>query len=235
MSLPQPTGLPFADAKVLSRQGMRPRRHYWHNGVDLAKVVNGDPVRGVPGGPIAPGTVEEVCRSGSARCSGYGNSLLVKHDDDLYSFYAHLDAIHAEPGDEVMPGDHLYDVGVSFGTPSDPARVLPVPHLHLEIVHAGFPFSARNVAARYDVLRELAAGGIGLLGETLAYVDPFEYAEPALVADAAKARNFSPVSKELDWPSWPLYVGLGAAAIVGGLIVLSPGRDRQWDVARRFR
>jgi murein DD-endopeptidase MepM/ murein hydrolase activator NlpD len=235
MTLPMPSGLPFPDAKLLSRQGMRPRRTHWHNGIDLAQVIGGRSVRGTPGGPIAVGTVEDVCYAGSTRCSGYGNTILVKHDDDLYSFYAHLDKIYVEEGDEVFPGDHMYDVGVTFGTPDDPTRTLPVPHLHLEILHAGFPFGANNTAARYDVLRELAAAGLGLLGDRLAYLDPFDYAEPLLAANVAKARSFGAVPKELDWPTWPLYVGFGGLVLVGGLIALAPGRDRQWDAVRRMR
>lgn len=229
MTLPMPTGLPFPNARILSRQGMRPRRTHWHNGVDFAQVVDGHSVRGTPGGPIAIGTVEEICRTGSPRCSGYGNTILVKHADDLYSFYAHLDHVYVNVGDEVFPGDHMYDVGVTFGTPADPARVLPVPHLHLEILHAGFPFAADNVAARYDVLHELAAAGLGLDGDRLAYREPSEYAEPQLLADVTTAKSFSPVGKELDWSAWPVYVAFGLAGIVSLLIALVPSPRREDD------
>ena len=55
--LPQPTGLPFPEPHILSRQGPRPHRRFWHHGVDLAQVVGGHSVLGTPGGPIAPGKV----------------------------------------------------------------------------------------------------------------------------------------------------------------------------------
>ena len=224
--LPFPVGLPFPVPALVSRQGMRPTRHFWHEGVDLGHLVNGKPVAGVHGGPVAQGTVEETCLAGSARCSGYGNGILVRHSDDVFTWYAHLDAIHVAPGDVVSPGDWMYDVGTTFGTPSDPNRRLAVPHLHLEIVHAGWPFSARNTAARYDVLHELAAVGVGLSGTTLAVVDPFEYAEPALVADASKAWSFGAAPKEMDWPTWPIWAAfLGSAAVVA-LIAATPSRRR---------
>jgi len=221
-----PAGLPFDGASILSRQGMRPRRTHWHQGLDLSRVVNGKSERGTHGGPVAPGVVSETCYTGSLRCSGYGNGILVEHGPDVFSWYGHLDAIHVSPGDEVEPGDWMYDVGTTFGTPANPGRRLAVPHLHLELVHAGWPFGANDTAARYDVLRELAAAGVGLDGTRLALVEPFEYAEPSLVASASKARSFSPVPKELDWASWPLWVAFGGTAAVLALIAATPGRRR---------
>lgn len=224
--LPSPAGLPFDGASLMSRQGMRPRRSHWHQGTDWSRIVGGKSERGTHGGPVAPGVVRETCRSGSARCSGYGNGILVEHSDDVFSWYAHLDAIHVAPGDEVAPGDWMYDVGTTFGTPADPNRRLAVPHLHLELVHAGWPFGSRDITARYDVLRELAASGVGLDGTRLVLTDPFDYAEPSLVADASKALSFSAVPKELDWATWPLWVAFGGSAAVLALIAATPGRRR---------
>ncbi len=224
--LPSPAGLPFDGASVLSRQGMRPRRSHWHEGLDLSRVVNGKSERGTHGGPIAPGVVAETCHAGSPRCSGYGNGILVEHDPDLFSWYGHLDAIHVEPGDEVEVGDWIYDVGTTFGTPADPNRRLAVPHLHLELVHAGWPFGSNDTAARYDVLHELAAAGVGLDGTRLALTDPFDYSEPSLVADASKARSFSAAPKELDFATWPLWLMFGGSAAVLALMAITPSRRR---------
>lgn len=232
--LPYPVGLPFPEARVLSRQGMRPRRSHYHQGVDWAVVRNGKSEYGTFGGPVAYGVVEEVCFAGSPRCSGYGNGILVNHGSDTYSWYAHLAAIYVVAGDEVYPGDHMYDVGNSFGTPSDPGRTLAVPHLHLEIVHGGWPFGAHNVAARYDVLHELAAVGVGLQGDVLvADLEPFEYSEPALVADVAKARDWQAAPPESRWSRWPLYLAFGGMAAVGGLIAFA-GRGSRPKMRARW-
>ncbi len=229
--LPYPVGLPFENASIMSRQGQRPRRTHYHQGVDFVSIVDGHSQYGVPGGPIASGSVAEVCYTGSPRCSGYGNGILVRHDDDIYSWYAHLAKIYVAVGDEVLPGDHMYDVGNSFGTPSEPGRTLAVPHLHLELTHAGWPFGARDVAARYDVLSELAAVGLGLSGAQLvADLEPFVYAEPLLaLSDVAKSLDVSPAPPEARWKSWPLWVGFGGVVLVGGLIAFSGGSRRSYE------
>lgn len=235
MSLPYPVGLPFANATLLSRQGMRPRRSHWHHGTDWAVVHDGHSEFGTFGGPIAYGIVKEVDLAGSVRSSGYGNGILVDHGSSTYSWYAHLDAIYVEAGDEVYPGDHIYDVGVSFGTPHDPTRTLAVPHLHLELVRSGWPFAASNVAARYDVLHELALVGIGLVGEQLvAGLEPFTYDEQGLTRDVMTAKSWSAAGDGLDWSTWPVWLGFGGAVLVGGAIALAP-RSREHDVLRRHR
>lgn len=239
MPLPVPVSPPFPNARLLSHQGLPPRRSNWHNGIDLAVRVGRRSEYGTHGGPIAPGVVEETCYAGSARCSGYGNGILVRHEDDLFSWYAHLAAIYVEPGDEVQPGDHMYDVGDTFGTPSNPGRTLAVPHLHLELVHAGWPFAGNNIQARYDVLHELAAGGVGFTdGILVAGLDPFEYESHYLAADASAIKSFSPVPKELDWqmPTWPFWLGFGGAALAGAAIAVSPRRRgaREREIVRKF-
>ena len=227
-TLAMPVGLPFPDVTLISRQGPQPGRNHWHQGIDIGHVLpNGRAERGVHGGPIAAGTVFAVCPTGGIKCSGYGNTIVVQHGGDLFSQYSHLDHVYVAPGDVVNPGDHMYDVGVTFGTPEDPARVLAVPHVHFEILHAGWPFGASNVAARYDVLSVLAASGIVLDGQKLALGDPTDYHEAVLaMADPAHYKNFSPVPKALDWPSWPVYVAFALTGLVSLAIALAPGGRR---------
>jgi len=182
--------LPFSQARepvegaiLVSRQGPRPGRRTWHNGIDLGGVSIGTPVY-----PIAPGTVSHVCVNGED-CCGYGNAVLVKHGDDLFSFYAHLDSVTVTVGNVV--GDvPIGAIGNTFGdVRAHGCPPLPmVEHLHLEIQHAGFPLEGRDYSSRYDVLQVLASGGLRIASSgRLTRSDPFEYSDPVLAAATEKS------------------------------------------------
>lgn len=105
--------------KVYSRFGMRHRRR--HQGVDL---------------PLQRG--EPVCAafSGRVRVSkyykGYGNLVIIRHENGLETFYAHLSERSVEPGDWVDAGDKI-GLGGSTGRSSGP-------HLHFETRYHGYAF-----------------------------------------------------------------------------------------------
>lgn len=69
---------------------------------------------------------------------GYGNLLIVKHDDVFLSAYAHNSKLLVKEGDVVKAGQTIAQIGDSGtdrvklhfevrrkGTPVDPAKVLP--------------------------------------------------------------------------------------------------------------
>lgn len=69
---------------------------------------------------------------------GYGQLIIVKHDDRLLSAYAHNERLHVTEGDTVSGGQHIADMGRSAGgrtllhfeirrdgKPVDPSRYLP--------------------------------------------------------------------------------------------------------------
>jgi len=69
---------------------------------------------------------------------GYGNLLIVKHDDHLLSVYGHNDALLVKEGDQVRQGQAIARLGSSDsdrprlrfeirrdGRPVDPVRLLP--------------------------------------------------------------------------------------------------------------
>jgi murein DD-endopeptidase MepM/ murein hydrolase activator NlpD len=89
---------------------------FFHQGIDLDGIT-GDPVK-----PIAKGVVKEI---GHSRF-GYGNSILIKHDGGVYSFYAHLSKINVRLGDEVDLDSIIGNVGSSGRAFGD--------HLHLEVI-----------------------------------------------------------------------------------------------------
>ncbi|MGH3325477.1 MAG: M23 family metallopeptidase, partial [Streptomyces sp.] len=63
-----------------------------HSGQDFA-VPTGTQVKSVHGG-----TVVKAGPNGAGDGSSYGNAVVIKHDDNTYSQYAHLDSLQVKPG-----------------------------------------------------------------------------------------------------------------------------------------
>ena len=91
-----------------------------HKGIDLA-APKGNPVRAVLDGVVVLSGV---------KYSGYGNMVIIKHNDNLMSVYAHLDELHFHKGDSVKQGEVI-------GTVGDSGQVTGV-HLHFEVVDKGY-------------------------------------------------------------------------------------------------
>lgn len=99
-----------------------------HKGIDLDGRA-GDPVRAANSGVV-------VYAGSGVR--GYGNLLIVKHDDVFLSAYAHNSKLLVKEGDVVRAGQTIAEIGDSGtdrvklhfevrrkGSPVDPAKVLP--------------------------------------------------------------------------------------------------------------
>ena len=84
-----------------------------HNGVDIA-VPEGTPVK-----PVAPGVV-----SFSGFRPGYGNMVIIGHDDGMVTVYAHNSALLVKEGEQVAAGSTIAFSG-STGRSTGP-------HLHFE-------------------------------------------------------------------------------------------------------
>ena len=105
--------------QVYSKFGYRRRRR--HQGVDL---------------PLPTGTPVAVAFDGRVRYSsyvrGYGNLVIVRHENGLETFYGHLSKRLAEPGQWVRAGE-IIGLGGSTGRSSGP-------HLHFETRYKGYAF-----------------------------------------------------------------------------------------------
>lgn len=99
------------DEPIIVNQGFS----FLHWGVDLKAPL------GAPIYPIMKGVVE-ITEFGRF---GYGNSIVVDHQNGLKSRYAHLSRIDVRQGDEVNPKNSIGLVG-STGHSTGP-------HLHLEV------------------------------------------------------------------------------------------------------
>ncbi|MDJ0466356.1 M23 family metallopeptidase [Streptomyces sp. H27-C3] len=90
-----------------------------HSGQDFAVKI-GTPVEAVHGG-----TVVKSGPNGAGDGPAYGNAIVIKHDNNTYSQYAHLSKVDAHPGQKVKTGQRIALSG-NTGNSSGP-------HLHFEI------------------------------------------------------------------------------------------------------
>lgn len=104
-----------ADGQIIARYGQGDSK-----GLDIA---------GPAGAPIRAAASGRVVYQGSG-LRGYGQLIIVKHNDDFLSAYAHNDRVYVKEGDVVKRGQKIADMG-SSGTD----RV----KLHFEIRHRGVP------------------------------------------------------------------------------------------------
>ena len=99
-----------------------------NNGIDIA---------GTPGQAIYAAADGRVVYSGSG-LRGYGQLIILKHNDDFLSAYAHNDKIFVKEGDVIKRGHHIAAMGSSGadrtklhfeirrgGVPVDPTQYLP--------------------------------------------------------------------------------------------------------------
>jgi len=114
--------LPAVGGTITSKVGMRidPIDGIWrqHNGIDIA-IPTGTPIR-----PVAQGV---VVYSGSR--SGYGNTVVVEHDNGIITLYAHNSQILVAQGQPVTSESTLALSGSSGRSTG--------PHLHFEAWQAG--------------------------------------------------------------------------------------------------
>lgn len=89
-----------------------------NKGIDIA---------GTKGQPVKAAAAGRVVYAGNA-LQGYGNLIIIKHNDDFLSAYAHNDSIKVDEQDTVKAGDTIATLG-STGTNSN--------KLHFEIRYQG--------------------------------------------------------------------------------------------------
>ena len=105
--------------KVYSKFGIRHRRR--HQGCDLP-LSTGDPVRAAFDGKIRI----------SNYTKGYGNLVVIRHENGLETAYGHLSRRDVKVGDWVTAGD-IIGLGGSTGRSTGP-------HLHFETRYQGYAF-----------------------------------------------------------------------------------------------
>ncbi|WP_267244210.1 M23 family metallopeptidase [Streptomyces sp. PR69] len=90
-----------------------------HSGQDFAVPV------GTKVSAVHSGTVVKAGPNGAGDGPAYGNAVVIKHDNNTYSQYAHLSRVDVKPGQKVKAGQRIALSG-NTGNSSGP-------HLHFEI------------------------------------------------------------------------------------------------------
>lgn len=129
-----------ANYRITSNYGYRHRR--MHRGVDL----------GYPEGTPVSAAWDGIVRisKGTANTGGYGNLVVIRHDNGLETYYAHLSRRLVNPGQMVKAGDIIGlggNTGRSYGS-----------HLHFEVRYLGNDINPNrlidfeNFKTKYDTL-----------------------------------------------------------------------------------
>lgn len=120
--------LPIEDGKFWVSSFYGPRKKLngkwgFHYGIDMAAH------RGTLVTAVAKGVIEQAIF-----VSGYGNTVVIKHDEVYKTRYAHLDEILVTDGQQVMQGELIGKVGDTGYTRK---RGHDASHLHLELYENG--------------------------------------------------------------------------------------------------
>ncbi len=98
------------------------------SGFSLSETGNkGIDIRGSRGQAVKAAAAGKVVYAGNA-LRGYGNLIIIKHNDDYLSAYAHNEVLRVKEQDTVKAGQHIADMGSSDATDV---------RLHFEIRHQG--------------------------------------------------------------------------------------------------
>ena len=89
-------------------------REIFHYGIDI-EAEEGTPIMAAMGGKVEK----------TARNDGYGNYIIINHEEELFTLYAHCSEIIAEEGQEIKIGESIAKVGNTGNTSGT--------HLHFEI------------------------------------------------------------------------------------------------------
>lgn len=133
-SLPEATAIRLVDSlesyhypyigRITSRYG--PRRGRAHQGLDIG-LKTGDPIYATFDGKVRV----------SKAAGDYGNLIVIRHNNGLETYYAHLSQRDVEVGDWVVAGQQI-GLGGSTGRSTGP-------HLHYEVRYKGQSFDPERL------------------------------------------------------------------------------------------
>jgi len=105
--------------------GIKTQGIHGYNGVDIGAPI-GTSIRAAAGGQVI------ISRGGGGWNGGYGNYVVIKHNNGTQTLYAHMNGVSATQGSWVSQGDKI---GTSGNTGKSTG-----PHLHFEVRGGKNPF-----------------------------------------------------------------------------------------------
>ena len=106
-------------------------------GFELSNGQQGIDIEGVPGQSVMASAAGEVVYAGNG-LKGYGNLIIIKHDEEFLSAYAHNEAVFVKEGERVKQASIIASMGTNQrgepalqfqirkrGSPVDPLSYLP--------------------------------------------------------------------------------------------------------------
>ena len=97
--------------------------HRQHDGVDIP----------APEGTLVKATASGVVEYSEYNANGYGNLIVVRHNDVYSTYYAHLAEIFVSPGQRISKGEKIGTVGKTGITNGS--------HLHFEVRQNNIPIN----------------------------------------------------------------------------------------------
>lgn len=168
-----------APYKIYSKYGKRRRR--MHYGVDLS----------YPTGTPVVAAFDGIVRISKTKSGGYGDLIVIRHDNNLETYYGHLCKRFVNPGQLVSAGDTI-GLGGSTGRSTGP-------HLHFEVRYMGVPFNPTRIID-FDNFK--------LLTDTV-YTSGKEIKTNSVVVNKSNSDN--------DPPSGKLYITVKKGQTLGGI------------------
>jgi len=101
-----------------------------HTGIDIANP------NGIVGDPITPFMKGKVIYAGEINW-GYGKHIIIEHENNITSIYAHLNQIYVKAGDEITSTEQIIGTEGKTGWSTGP-------HLHFQINVYGIPVNPRT-------------------------------------------------------------------------------------------
>jgi len=143
-NLPAPTAAPTSTVQPALAGGTTPTFAWPLTGrviSDFGTESNGERNDGIniaaqPGTPIRAAAAGTISYAGN-ELRGYGNLILIKHDDGYVTAYAHAERITVQRGDTVTKGEIIAYAGSTGDVTS--------PQLHFEIRHGVQPVNPRSL------------------------------------------------------------------------------------------
>ena len=174
-----------AKYKATSQYGVRRRRGRVHRGIDIP----------FPEGTPVVAAFDGIIRVSTYNNGGYGNVVIIRHDNKLETYYAHLSRRLVNPGQMVNAGDTI-GLGGSTGRSRGS-------HLHFETRYLGSHFNPARIIdfQNYKLTCDtLYIGGKVIKTNTDAVKDPNESSQPGdpapLYITVRKGENLGYLAKK---------------------------------------